>query len=123
MPASISFISTFDHDGGKSRDNRVELYELMEGVGSTASVRLQGAIVVQLSGTATNIVAITERSSRDPNTNEVNWAPAETTGWSGNLSSGLAPRPYHDPATGFWRVRITTLTGGSCKVSIVGERT
>lgn len=123
MPAIISFISTMDHDVAHSRDNRVELYQLMEAAGATDAVRLQGDVVVQISGTATAITANVERASRDPNGAEVNWAPAEGEAFSGDLSAGISPRAYFEPATGFWRLNISALTGGTCKVSIIGERT
>lgn len=123
MPATISFISTMDHSVAHSRDNRVELYQLMEATGQTDAIRLQGDVIVQLSGTATDIVATVEHATRDPGSAEVNWAPAEDSGFSGDLSAGIPPRSYSEPATGFWRVNVTTLTGGNCKVSIVGERT
>lgn len=123
MAATISFISTMDHNAAHTRDNRVELYELMTSAGITGHLRLQGDVIVQISGDATNIVATVEHATRDPGTSEANWAPAEDTGFSGDLSAGIPPRSYSEPATGFWRLNITTLTGGNCKVSIVGERT
>jgi hypothetical protein len=123
MPATISFISTMDHDAGSGRDNRVELYQLMEAPGSTDAIRLQGDVVVQLSGTATAIEAWVEHATRDPASAEANWAPAEDDAFLGDLSAGIAPRPYIEPATGFWRVRVVSISGGNCKVSIVGERT
>lgn len=116
MTATISRFSLRDQDSEK-----VELYELMSAVGSTSAIRLQGDVIVQLSGTATNIVAKLEHATRDPGGAEANWAPADDDGFSGNLSAGMSPRPYRDPAAGYWRVTITTLTGGTCKVSIIGE--
>jgi hypothetical protein len=123
MPAEISFITTMDHDGGKSRDNRVELFQELGAPGATDGIRLQGDVVVQISGTATNIVAVVEHATRDPGGAQANWAPAETSGFTGDLSLGMSPRVYMEPATGFWRVNVTALTGGNCRVSIVGERT
>lgn len=115
--------TTERHTVRNSEDVKLEFYELMSATGSTdPAIRLQGTVVVQLSGTATDIVAIVERSSRDPGSAQVNWAPAEDDTFSGDLSAGIAPRAYTDPAIGFWRVRITTLTGGTCKVSIIGDR-
>lgn len=122
MPATISFLTTRDQDGNNA-ENRTELYQQLDSVGSSDAVRLQGNVTVQLSGTATSCTAIVERASRDPGSAEVNWAPAEDDPFSGDLSAGMAPRAYEDPAVGFWRVRVTTLTGGYCRVSIVGERT
>lgn len=123
MPAEISFISTIDQDRGQTRDNRVELFQDFAAAGQTQAMRLQGDVVVQISGSATVIDAIVEHATRDPATPQANWAPADTSNFSGDLSIGMAPRVYLEPASGFWRVRIITLTGGNCKVSVIGDRT
>lgn len=116
MPATISRFELRDRPADK-----VELYQLMTATGSTDAIRLQGGVIVQLSGSATSIIAKVEHATQDPATGEANWAPAEDDAFSGNLSAGIAPRPYLDPASGFWRLTITTLAGGNCKVSIIGE--
>lgn len=100
---------------------RMKLFEQLDEAGSTDPIRLTGRINVQIAGTATSIVAVVERASEDPNGDRVNWAPAEADTFSGNLSAGIAPRIYVEPADGFWRVRVTTLTGGYVRVSIVGD--
>lgn len=103
-------------------DERTEFFEVLEAVGTTSPpIRFQGNVTVQISGSATNVTAIVERSSRGPNTGEENWAPAENTPFSGDLSAGIAPREYVEPAIGWWRVRVPTLTGGNISVSIIGE--
>ena len=117
MPGTID-----RHEIRDPEEVKLELYQLMSATGTTDAIRVQGRVTVQLSGTATAIVAIAERSSRDPGGAEANWAPAEDDTFSGDLSAGISARAYEDPAVGFWRVRITTLTGGTCKVSIVGDR-
>ena len=103
-------------------DERTEFFEILEAVGTTSpAIRLQGTVTVQLSGTATEISAVVERSSRSPGGGEENWAPAEDEAFAGNLSAGIAPREYAEPAVGWWRVRVPTLTGGDVKISIIGE--
>lgn len=114
---SIRFIEIADNN-----NNRTELFETISSAASTDPVRLQGRVIVQLSGTATAITAVVEHCTRDPSTAEVNWAPAEDEAFSGDLSAGMAPRPYEDPAIGWWRVRVTSISGGNCKVSIIGEK-
>ena len=105
-----------------NNDERSEFFEVLEAAGSTSpAVRLQGNVTVQIAGSATDVVAVVERSSRGPNTGEENWAPAENTPFFGDLSAGIAPREYSEPAVGWWRVRVPTLTGGNISVSIVGE--
>lgn len=117
MASSIRFISIAERNS-----DRTELYDTLSVTGQTDPVRLQGDVVVQISGTATNLTAIVEHATRDPSTSEVNWAPAEDDPFSGDLSAGMAPRPYRDPATGWWRVRLSAISGGNCKISIIGEK-
>lgn len=117
MASSIRFIEISD-----SNNQKTELFDTLASTGQTDPVRLQGMVVVQLSGTATSINAIVEHATRDPSTAEANWAPAEEDAFEGNLSLGIAPRPYQDPATGWWRVRIASMSGGNCKISIIGEK-
>lgn len=113
---AIRFIEIADNNGRRS-----ELFEILSSVGQTEEVRLQGDVIVQLSGTATAITAIVEHATRDPGSSEVNWAPASDDPFTGDLSAGMAPRPYVEPATGWWRVRIASISGGNCKISIIGE--
>lgn len=112
----IRFIEIADNDNRRS-----ELFEILSDAGQTEEVRLQGDVIVQLSGSATAITAIVEHATRDPGTSEANWAPASDEPFTGNLSAGMAPRPYVEPATGWWRVRIASISGGDCKISIIGE--
>ncbi len=103
-------------------DERTEFFEILEAAGTTSpAIRLQGTVTVQLSGTATEISAVVERSSRSPGSGQENWAPAEDETFAGDLSAGIAPREYTEPAIGWWRVRVLTLTGGDVKISIIGE--
>lgn len=102
--------------------NRTERFDTLSSATTSPPVRLSDGVTVQISGTATNIVGRVERSSQDPAVGTANWAPAEDTGFSGDLSAGISPRAFIEPAVGWWRVNLTTLTGGNCAVSIVGGK-
>lgn len=117
MAGTTNFLTVRDNN-----DGRTEFFEQLDGAGTTApAIRLQGTVTVQVSGTATDLVAVVERSSRNPGSGDENWAPVEEEPFAGDLSAGMSPREYAEPAIGWWRVRVPTLTGGHIKVSIVGE--
>lgn len=84
--------------------------------------RTDDGVYIQISGSATAITAIVERSTKDPTRETANWAPAMAIPITGDLSAGIAPFIFNEPARGYWRVRITTLTGGTCTVVISGEQ-
>lgn len=90
--------------------------------GPSDPVRLSGDIVVQLSGTATNITAVFERNPQDPAQAPNGWAPAETEAFSGNLSLGIPARRYQDPISAFYRLRVTALSGGNVTVAISAQQ-
>lgn len=92
--------------------------QTLSGLGSTDPVRLHGNVAVQVTGSATAIDAIVERSTRD--SANPNWAPAEDTHITGNPSTGIVVRGYAEPAAGYWRVRVVTLTGGDVTISVSG---
>lgn len=101
---------------------RLKFFQQFDAPGTTGpEIRFSGGVTVQIAGTATNIVAIVERASQDPGSGNEDWAPVEAETFSGNLSLGLPPRAYLEPADGWWRVRVTNLTGGHARVSIVGD--
>lgn len=92
--------------------------------GSTEAVRFQRSedgVIIAVSGTATSVVFVVERSSRDPGSDPA-WSPAQDDAITGNPSTGIAPLQFREPATGFWRVRFTTLSGGTAKISMVGGK-
>lgn len=117
MASSVRFISISDNNS-----ERTELFDTLTATGQTDPVRLQGRVKVQLSGSATSLTAIVEHATRDPGSAEANWAPVEDDPFTGDLSAGMSPRPYDDPAIGWWRVRVTAISGGNCKISIIGEK-
>ena len=101
---------------------RLKFFEQLDAPGTTSPfVRFTGRVTVQMAGTATNIVAVVERASQDPGSGNEDWAPAEPEPISGNLSAGIPPRVYTEPVDGWWRIRVTTLTGGHVRISMVGD--
>lgn len=102
---------------------RTVFFEQLDAAGTTSpAVRLQGAIVVQIAGTATTIEAIVEHATQDPGSGMEDWAPAERDKIIGNLSLGIPPREFAEPAIGWWRVRVPILTGGNARISIIGDK-
>mgnify|MGYP000039955376 FL=1 len=107
--------------GVATTDEFLHAIQTFTGTGSTDPVRLARDIVVQLSGTATAVDAVLERSFADP-TAANSWAPAEDEHFTGDLSAALvAARGYFEPIQAYYRVRVISLTGGNCTVSIVGS--
>lgn len=103
----------------------LEYTEDFSATGNTNACRFERSedgVLVQLAGSATSITAIVERATKDPNTGTPNWAPASATPFSGNLSAGIPPRRFKEPTRGWWRVRITVLTGGNASVYMVGPK-
>jgi len=96
----------------------------LESAGSTTPQRfsrVEDGVIVQLSGTATAITAIVERSTRDPAV-DANWAPVEADPITGDLTDGIPPKRYWEPGIAFWRIRFTTMTGGSVQISMLGGK-
>lgn len=97
--------------------------QLLADPGATEWVKFVDCdIAVALSGTATTVVATVERSSTDP-AGTANIAPADNTGFTGDLTAGLAapePNIYTEPGVGWWRVNVGTLTAGNVTVSMTG---
>lgn len=92
---------------------------------STPPQRIQqnaNGVLFQISGTATSFEAVVERSTRDPIRGTPNWARAEEENWTGDLSQGVAPRVFNEPARGWWRLRVVSLSGGNLQLNIMGER-
>lgn len=81
-------------------------------------------LAVQITGVATAITAIVERhpylNSVAPDPASPNWAPADANAISGDPATGMVPTSYFEPGFGWWRVRVTVLTGASATVSMTG---
>lgn len=102
----------------------LEYTETFVAVGQTDPLRYERSdegLIIQLSGTATAFTAIVERATKDPGDANVNWAPADSVPLSGNVSTGIAPVRYDEPVRGWWRIRVTELTGGNLTVYIAGK--
>lgn len=89
-------------------------------VGTTEAIRVIGEIALQISGDATAITAVLERSTRDPGLG-ANWAPAGDA-ISGNPSTGLQVKRYAEPTRAWYRVNISSITGGSVVIVFSGEK-
>lgn len=110
---------------GQSPKVMVDFNQDFDAAGSSDYVRFQESeaeVVFHLSGTATSFVAVVERATRDPVRDTANWAPAEDEQWTGNLATGVAPRIYHEPLRGYWRLRIISMSGGNLRLNIMGEQ-
>lgn len=81
----------------------------------------ESGVIFHLSGTATAFEAVVERSTRDPVRDISNWAPAEEEAWIGSADA-VSPRVYDEPARGWWRLRVLSVTGGNLQLNIIGER-
>lgn len=92
--------------------------------GISKALRLRDSergVVFQISGTATAFEAVVERSTRDPSRDTPNWSPAEEETWTG-AASAVAPRVYDEPARGWWRLRVISMSGGALQLNVIGER-
>lgn len=84
-------------------------------------------IVAALSGSATDVEAVVERSAVDPaflvngSPQGAQTSPADATGFTGDLSTGIAPNIYTESGVGWWRINVTTVTGGTCTATLSGK--
>lgn len=79
-----------------------------------------GSIGVSVWGTATLCSVQVQRSATGPDDPlGVNFVPADIP-ITGNPSTGLTPVIYTEPSFGWWRVNVTSITGGSLNTSISG---
>jgi hypothetical protein len=90
--------------------------------GVTEWICMSGQIGVQITGQATSITAVVERSSLDPLSSDgANPTPADGVTLTGDPSSGLIPTGYYEPGTAWWRVRVSSLSGGVVTISLSGH--
>lgn len=83
-------------------------------------VLCQGDIAVQITGSATAVTAVVERSTRNPS-NTPNAAPLSADNITGNPSTGIPVTSFYEPGAAWWRVRLTALTGGTVNVSFASS--
>lgn len=79
-----------------------------------------GKLAVQITGTASAVTAVVERSTFDPG-ETANTVVVDNEPITGNPSTGIFPVVYEEPGAAWWRVRLTALTGGMVNVSISGK--
>jgi len=82
----------------------------LNAAGVTDWVCLSSNVSVQITGTATAITAIVERSTRNPVVG-ANAAPASDAPITGSPVAGMSPIPYAEPGVAWWRVRVTDVNG------------
>lgn len=75
-------------------------------------------IDVQIGGTATSVTAVLERSPTDPAVS-ASWATVDTY-MAAPAAVGF--KAYQEAGVGWWRVRVTSLTGGTVTINITGRR-
>lgn len=97
-------------------------YKVFSAAGSTEWVRFANTdITVQIDGVATAINVIVERTVVQPTADiPFTYAPVVDTPMSGNAASGIPPNVYTEPGLGWWRARVTSMTGASATVSLTG---
>ena len=87
--------------------------------GATDAVSFVGTgIIVQFGGNATAMTAVLERSATDPAV-APSWSTIDT--FTGAPAS-LTPNSYDETGVGWWRVRLTNLSGGAATVALSGRR-
>lgn len=100
-------------------DRIIILEEVLTGATAftdAGKTRLRGQIAIQLMGPATAVAGVIERS-----TDRVQWAPIDTSGLSGNPTTGINVAYVIEPAAAYYRWRNTSMTGASVAVSISGK--
>ncbi|MFC3693432.1 hypothetical protein [Chenggangzhangella methanolivorans] len=85
---------------------------------ATEGLPLSGHLAVAISGAATAVELVVERSAVDP-AGSPRWAKA---GDSVVLNPSAAPtvRAYLEPGAAWWRVRVISIAGGAVVVDLTG---
>lgn len=95
----------------------------LEGTGSTEWVCLTGQLAVQITGSASALTYMVERSVTDPNGNMgAHAAPADDAPLKGEPILGMSPQGYFEPGCAWWRVTISSMSGGPLLVAISGTK-
>jgi hypothetical protein len=91
------------------------------GVGSPIEVS-KGDVTLQVSGTATAISVRLQRSTLYPGADgsQGNWAPVDDA-LTGDLTAGINAVVYVESDHAWWRILVTTVTGGSLTTSVSGS--
>lgn len=77
-------------------------------------------VIVTVSGTATSCTVQVQRSAFSP-TDPLGplWVPADVV-ITGDPATGILPVVYSEPAFGWWRLNVTTITGGYLNATFSG---
>lgn len=91
--------------------------------GTSDVVRVTGSSgELQVDGTCTSLSGQLQRSAFDPNNVPTGftlaWAPVGSAQSAVNPSTGVAPVSFTEAGVGFYRYNATTVTGGTCNVSL-----
>lgn len=106
-----------NHIGVRSRNG----YQTFTEAGVTDWILLSNYIAVSVSGSATAVSLMVERSVTDPK-GQIGAKPvfADDAPIQGNPSQGISPVAYMEPGSAWWRVRVVNVAGGDAFVSISG---
>jgi len=90
---------------------------------STDWVEFVHSLAIQVTGPATAVTLVVERSTIKPDANGAGGNPAPVGSViTGNPSTGLEPQLYEEPGRGWWRARCTAITGASVLVDLTGRQ-
>ena len=73
-------------------------------------------LIVQVTGAATAVSIDIERSTINPVMAAAN--PAKVATITGNPATGITPSIYEEPGAGWWRAKLTSITGTPVHISI-----
>jgi hypothetical protein len=105
----------------RNYNRTVNCLQTFEEAGVTDWAPLSGKIAVQVTGSASAVSFIVERSVSDPaGPMGANPAPVEETETKGDPTSGMSPSGYFEPSTAWWRVRVINVADGSVLVALSG---
>lgn len=110
----VSTVSRLQRLGSYART----LHLTLSAPGVTDWVCLANNIAVQITGTATSITALVERSTKNP-ADAANAAPADAP-ITGSPVAGIQPVPYLEPGVAWWRVNVTAVAGGDAVIALSG---
>lgn len=94
------------------------LHHPLSAPGVTDWVCLANNIAVQITGTATSITALVERSTQNPAA-AANPATVDAP-ITGSPLAGIQPTPYLEPGVAWWRVNVTAVAGGDALIALSG---
>lgn len=97
--------------------------ETLTEAGSTDWIALSGQLAVQITGAASNLTYVVERSVTDPESDlGAHPAPADDAPLKGDPTLGMSPQGYFEPGTAWWRVTVNSFDGGPILVAISGTK-